>query len=473
MIWTIVRHELRDLLRDGRFHWAAGIVFGLLTASLAAGWAYQRAVAAQHDHAARVTRETWLAQPAKDPHSAAHYGAYAFKPRGLLTLFDSGVNAYAGVAAWLEAHKQNEFQFRPAQDRASMARLGHLTAATTLQHLLPIVIVLVAFTKFAGEREDGTLRQLAATGTSLVTLAAGKATGVAVALALLLAPATLIGAAALLYASPVGAGDVGARVAALFGVYGIYFGLWILVSLAVSAWTARASHALGVLLVFWAANAVLAPRLAADMSRRSYPTPTAFEMSQAVRHETYDGLPVHAYNVRHAAALRTRLLAQYGVSRLEDLPVNFRGMDYLEREAHSDAVWDRHVGQLWDAFGRQSRMHQWASLAAPMLSVRALSSALTATDYFHHQHFAAAAEAYRRRLVEVMNHRLAYGGSSAQRGAYSADASFWSSVEPFSYEPPALTWSMAQAQPAVLALIFWSVVAGAALLWSLRRVVVE
>jgi hypothetical protein len=32
---------------------------------------------------------------------------------------------------------------------------------------------------------------------------------------------------------------------------------------------------------------------------------------------------------------------------------------------------------------------------------------------------------------------------------------------------------MAQAQPAVLALIFWSVVAGAALLWSLRRVVVE
>jgi hypothetical protein len=33
-------------------------------------------------------------------------------------------------------------------------------AAATLQNLIPLLIILLAFTKFGGEREDGTLRQL-------------------------------------------------------------------------------------------------------------------------------------------------------------------------------------------------------------------------------------------------------------------------------------------------------------------------
>jgi ABC-2 type transport system permease protein len=473
MLATIIRHELRDIIRDGRFHWTAAIVLGLLAAALATGWSYRQAVAAQHDAASRVTRETWLAQPAKDPHTAAHYGAYAFKPRGVLTLFDSGVNAYAGVAAWLEAHKQNEFQFRPAQDRASMARLGHLTAAITLQHLLPIVIILLAFTKFAGEREDGTLRQLAASGASLRLLAAGKAGGVAAALAVLLVPATVVGVVAVLFSSGTDGADVIARSIALCAVYAAYFATWVFVSLAVSARTARASHALGILLVLWAVNAVIAPRVAADLSRRWYPSPTAFEVSQAVQHESYDGLPVHTYNVRRAAGLTARLLSEHGVSRVEDLPVNFRGIDYLEREEHSDAVWDQQFGRVWESFAQQSRVHQWAGLVAPMLSVRALSSALAGADFFHHQHFAAEAERYRRRLVRTMNQRLAYGGSSQRLGAYSADPGFWSSVEPFSYRQPPMAWTLSQVRPAAIGLAMWLAVAGVALIVSVRRIAVE
>ena len=109
MLWYIARHELRDVIRDGRFRWAAAIVAGLLLVALLTGWTYQRSVAAEHASAAQQSRETWLAQSSKDPHSAAHYGGYVFKPHGPLTLVDSGVNAYVGVAAWLEAHKQNEF----------------------------------------------------------------------------------------------------------------------------------------------------------------------------------------------------------------------------------------------------------------------------------------------------------------------------------------------------------------------------
>src|SRR3990170_1332457 len=116
MVWTVARREVIDIAREGRLRWAAGLIAVLLLVSLAAGWTERRGIQLDHESADRLARAQWLNQPAKDPHSAAHYGAYAFKPQDPLSLFDPGVNAYTGVAAFLEAHKQNEFQFRAAQD---------------------------------------------------------------------------------------------------------------------------------------------------------------------------------------------------------------------------------------------------------------------------------------------------------------------------------------------------------------------
>jgi ABC-2 type transport system permease protein len=475
MLFTaITKHEIRDVVRDGRFRWSAAIVAGLLLAALLVGWSQQRRVAAEHASAERLSRDTWLSQAAKDPHSAAHYGAYVFKPRGPLTLFDSGVNAYTGVAVWLEAHKQNEFQFRPAQDGTSIGRLGHLTAAATLQLLIPVLIVLLAFTKFAGEREDGTLRQVLAQGVSPATLAAGKAAGIAAALAFVVVPAAIVGAFALIWSagfSPMR--DDGARVALLAVIYCAYFAVFVALGLAGSAVLRKSSHALGLLIAFWVLNAVLVPRTAADQSRRLYPTPTAFEFAQTVEHDTYDGLPVHVYNVKRAADLRNRLLDEYKVSRIEDLPVNFRGIDYLEREVHSNSVWEKHYRRLWEAFEHQTNIHQVAGFAAPLLAVRSLSMALTGVDFFHHRHFAAEAETYRHRLVLTMNSDLAYGAGSHKLGAYVTDPALWSKVQAFEYRAPDLAWALHGVTVSVLALGTWLAIALTMLIASIRQVGVE
>ena len=66
-----------------------------------------------------------------------------------------------------------------------------------LQLLIPLLIILLAFSTFAGEREPGTLRQVLSLGVSRRNLALGKALGVAGALGLLLVPATVLGLAAL------------------------------------------------------------------------------------------------------------------------------------------------------------------------------------------------------------------------------------------------------------------------------------
>ncbi len=88
---------------------------------------------------------------------------------------DTGIDPYVGVAAWLEAHRQNEFRYRPAQDRTSIQRFGELTAAEILQSLLPLFIIMLAFR----EREAGTLRQVLCLGVTRRDLLASKALGVA------------------------------------------------------------------------------------------------------------------------------------------------------------------------------------------------------------------------------------------------------------------------------------------------------
>jgi len=469
--WIIARRELTDISRDGRFRVSAAIIFSLLLVSLAAGWSHQRAVSAIHRDAEHAVREQWLAQPPKDPHSAAHYSSYVFKPREPLTLFDSGVDPFTGVAAWLEAHKQNEFQFRPAQDRTSLARFGELSASATLQLLVPIVIILLTFATFAGEREDGTLRQVIATGVAPWRLGAGKVAGAGLALGTLLLPAAILGAGAIALASSDGSIPID-RVTALAVTYGAYFLVILVVALTVSALARTSTQALALLMAFWLLNTIVAPRLASAAAVRLHPAPTAFAFAKQVERDTYNGLTVHEYFQRHASDLRARLLAQHKVSAPQDLPVNFRGVDYMEREAHSSVVWDRHYRDLWDQFERQIRTQQAAAFAAPLLGVQALSMSLAGTDFFHHLRFASAAEAYRRQLVDHMNAAIA-NNSTSQQLNYVADDELWRSVPPFAYRTPGADWALRNSRTSQRALAGWMALGAVLLAWSVRRLRVD
>ena len=72
-----------------------------------------------------------------------------------------------------------------------------MSAGFVLQLLIPLFVILLAFGAFAGERENGTLRQLLAAGARPSGLAAGKALGLTAALSLVLVPAAIC--AAVLY----------------------------------------------------------------------------------------------------------------------------------------------------------------------------------------------------------------------------------------------------------------------------------
>ncbi|MEL6615841.1 MAG: ABC transporter permease subunit, partial [Bacteroidota bacterium] len=401
MTITIARKEAAETLRDGRFRWASGAILVLLAGALVTGWLHTERLAGQHAEAADADRAVWVGQEEKNPHSAAHFGNYAFKPVTPLLAVDRGVTAYTGVALFMEGHAIQDARYRPAEDASASARLGELTAAATLQWLVPLMVILLTFGAFAGERERGTLRSLLSQGVSRRALAAGKALGAAAPLALVLIPAAVLGAVAMaLFASPEAATWSLPRVGLLALVYLAYFAVFVGVSLLVSALARSPRSALLILLGFWFANGFIAPRLAADVAERVHPglTPEAFAEGVA----EVDALSWEERSERVSA----RLMAEEGVSTLDSLSVNMPAVRLYEGEKEETELYRALFERMADGFEGQGRVAQAGAVVAPLLAVAPLSTALTGTDYRHHRHFADAAEAYRYEYVQMLNQDL-------------------------------------------------------------------
>ena len=450
MTLRIARKEFVEMLRDGRFRVLAVMVLAISALSFAAGWKHYVDVQRQHLQAQQDTRAQWLNQPARNPHSAAHYGMYAFKPKSRLSMVDTGIDPYVGVAAWLEAHKQNEFRYRPAQDRTAIQRFGEMTAAESFLVVLPLFIVLGAFATFAGEREQGTLRQLLSLGVSRSNLFAGKALGLTAALAVVVVPATIAGVLGLALTSEfAGLRDDLPRGALLAGVYLLYFAVFLAVSLGVSARMRSSRAALVVLLAFWFVNSLVVTRAASDLAGWLHPAPSAVEFQKGLEGD----LTAPEEMRQRLERRRQELMRQYNAATIDAVPINFSGISLQEGEEHANEVFDRHYGRVFDIYEAQNRVAQLAGVAAPMLPMRTLSMALAGTDFAYHREFVRSAEDYRRSVQRVMNHDIAV--NSKPGVAYTAGGELWAQVPEFVFRLPGAGWAIAQTWISLALLMAW------------------
>lgn len=133
MIPLIIGREITELWRDGRLAGAGGLVALLMCAALAVGWQRQQEVAAERVAAQVLDYDDWVSQQERHPHDAAHQGMHVFKPEPALAIVDPGIEPYVGSTIWLQAHRQSELKFRPAQDATGLQRFGSLSAAWVLQ----------------------------------------------------------------------------------------------------------------------------------------------------------------------------------------------------------------------------------------------------------------------------------------------------------------------------------------------------
>jgi len=464
---TIAVKDATEIWRDGRFRFAAGLLVILLIAAIAGGVHNQSEIARQHADAQRAERDVWLDKGDMNPHAAAHYGAFVFKPVQPLSAIDPGLDPFVGVFVFLEAHKQQLARHRPIEDATPTRRLGQLTPASAALVLLPLLVVALTFSSFAGERDQGTLRPLLAMGISRGSLLAGKAVGAMLPLAAVIVPATIVGAAILFWNAPADPNaPIGARAAGLGLLYLVHTLIWIGLGLAISARSRTQGAALVVLLAIWFANAFILPSLAMAAAKWIDPSPSAIEFAASIQDEK-DSWP--SWDARVEGVMQRFLDGEFESTMA---PANVEVVALLESEADETALYDRRFAELFERYQRQARSFEKVGAIAPTLAARTLSMALAGTDESHDREFAAAATRYRTAMLTTLNGELASSGRF-NTFDYTRGRDLWEKVPPFDYDVPSARWAVSQVAWSAGALAAWLAAIALAAAWSVSSMRLE
>ncbi len=464
---TIARQELRSIVRERRFQVAALVLSALFALSLYGAWDYYASLKRQHTEAARIARNQWDNQEPKNPHSAAHYGTYVFKPVYPLSFFDRGIDAFTGNTLFLEGHRMNEAQHRAIADRGELARLGVLTPAFVLGILFPLFIIVLAFNTITGERENGNLRLLLAQGVQPAALFVGKGLGLGLAVLSLALPFLLVGSVGLLL--PEVEQQHWIRYGLMALAYLVYLGCFVHLALIVSALVRRANVALVALLGLWILMCLIAPKAAAEYAAWKYPTPTRQSYQKAVKKDLEEGVDGHDPSGEYSKKLEQETLKQYGVSTVDSLPFNWDGFIMQKGEEHETYVFQKHKDKLLAIYQQQQGVLETAALLSPYLLVNLSSQRLAGTDVHTYHNFLAAAEKYRVELIGELNNDLMlnfkYGDWKGTR-----DRAFFASNKKFEYEGPDLVQAWRVSRPSLVLLAGWYLLSGFIGLLILQRI---
>lgn len=471
-ILLIARDELRLMARSRVAVVALFLLIALSIVAIASSWAHQQRIAdlrARHQQAAA---DAFDAQPDRHPHRVVHYGHFIFRPLGPLAAFDPGVDAFTGNSMFLEGHRQNSANFGDVRQSSPLVRFGQLSPAFVLQAVAPLLLVFLGFAAVARERERGTLRLLLLQGVGRGTLIGGKLLALAV-VALAAALPALLGLAAI--ADQPGA--AAAPVAVIAAGYLLYLALWCVLILAVSALVGRARDALLALVALWAVTTILVPRIAPDLAASAHALRNRLQTEVAIARDLRRLGDSHNPDDPHFAAFKAATLRRYGVDRVEDLPVNYKGLLALEGERLTAALFDRYADESFGVQARQNAVVAAAGAASPAIALRSLSMAAAGTDLSGHRRFLDQAERYRYTLVQRLNRMQAEGVAYADDTATDAgadrrkrvDAGNWRAMPDFAFEPPEPATRARAALPGLAVLLAWLAAAAGLLTIAARR----
>ncbi|MEM7187303.1 MAG: DUF3526 domain-containing protein [Bacteroidota bacterium] len=468
MIVRTFLKETKELFRDGRVRLSIVIVLLLLGMAIWVSMKQYQSVNEQYAIATASDRALWDGQEEKNPHSAAHFGTYAFKPKYPLSLVDQGVDKFVGTSIFLEAHNRNEAAFSAAADQTGLARFGELTPDFILLFIIPLLIILLGYNSFTKEREMGTLTLLKSQGISSWKWLFGKWLA-------LFVPVLVITAALLLIAGLVLSNmkDFGvfqwSSLGSMFLVYMGYYVIFINLVLLISSRARKSGIALVLSLSVWILACLAAPKAASNIAEGQYPYPTHEEFAAMVLEDKKNGLDGHNPWSEESKLLEQQVLKEYGVDSLHKLPFNFDGYRMQKGEEHEAKVYFKHYNYLKEQFSKQSGVYRGLAALSPYLPTRFMSMAIAHTDYATHWDFSDAAENYRIATQKFLNDNFAENSEYGNWG-YKAYASFWKELPDFEYDPPELSRVLEQNSSNMLILGGWLLGSFGLLLFTTKKI---
>lgn len=454
MIRTIIQKEWTEYKEDSRVKWMTILLYALYAIALFTGISYYTSVSKNSAAAQEESYNQWLRQGKKNPHGAAHYGFYAYKPLSPMAILDKGMESYLGQAVWLEAHNQNEVKEREATDAGSIVRFGYLSVGFVFQFLFPLAILLLGFNVFSKEREWGTWPLLASSGASVRQIFKGKAAALYGIVLLIFLPLLFVSCISMLVTAGVSQWMAVMPRFILFAFFCLlHYAIWVLLSLYISSSVTASSVSLVALLGFWIVGTFFIPRAGSVLSKAVYPTPSSFQFSHSIRLDKELGLDGKTPASLRQKKFEDSLLTRYKVASVNNLPISIRGLNLKRGEEYGYLIFEKAYGGLEKIYRSQDRLMNWLNFLSPAQSMRSISAGTCGTDINKHILFAAQAEAHRRLIATTMNEDITMNAAGVE--TYEGDEKLWKKIPPFKYEEASIMQTLKPQLIPILSLVIW------------------
>ena len=414
-----------------------------------------------HQH----VRAQWESIKEMNPHGAAHYGSYLFKPLLPLNNFDDGISAVVGNVIRIEGHSQNDLTYSEASQSLAISKFGKLNPALLLQFFLPLCLIFLAFSSITNEREKGHIKLIVLQGVSYTRFLFSKALSIWIYSLLLLALSILFQ----LFFSAAQDNDAVSRLLLLFLSYGLFYYIIICLSIYFSASLKYNASALTASVAVWIMWVIFFPKIVNSLSEKVYPLPSRMEFSANMKADRSKGIDGHNPSEEREEALKKEVLKKYKVDSLSQLPINYGGLLMQADEDYGNKVWDKHFGNNYASFKKQKQFYQLSGFINPFASIQNISMASSSNDIYHHLIFVEKVEKYRRTFIKKLNDKMAYGGSKTGEWDWKVGNDFYKSVEDFKYPPTLLQVVLKNYLIDIISLLFWTAIVSLLLLFSKQK----
>ena len=447
----IIINEWKNLIRDRLFFYST--IFFVLSLSLVAwiGVLQQENQKQFQSDAQKRVRKQWENLEAMNPHRAAHYGSFAFKPLNILNAMDGGINDITGNVLQLEGHVQNEIIYSEASQALSVSKFGKLKSSLILQYVIPLFLIFLSFGSMSKEKETQRIKLLILQGASIDKLVNAKSISVWIyGLFLLIMTVTIQS----IFGST--NPETFKRLAYILLSYGLYYFIITSLSTYLSATLKDKTSALSSILAIWILWTIFLPKIWGNAVEKVHVLPDRKTFKEDMRAERNQGIDGHNPFDKRREELKNKYLAEYQVDSLSQLPINFDGIVMQADEEYGNLVWDKYFGSNYSIMQKQKSLYQFSGLLNPFASLQSASMGFCGTDMIHHLDFIKKAEDYRRVLIKALNDKHAYGGSKTGDWKWTVDSEFFKSVQGFTYETPRISNYLSHYLIDLLFLLCWA-----------------
>ena len=400
-------------------------------------------------------RAQWDNLEPMNPHRAAHYGVYVFKPISILNSLDDGVSSITGNVLKLEGHVQNEIVHSEASQSITISKFGKLKPSVILQYVVPLFLIFLSFGSITNDKETGRMKLITLQGVSLEKLVLSKSISIWLYGLMLIMLSVLLqsslGSLAL---------DAGLRLGLAFISYGLYYLIVVCLSTFVSVSFKNDTSAISLLLATWIVWTIFLPKIWGNTVEKVYPLPSRQNFIAQMKEDRSKGIDGHNPRDERRSKLEKEYLVKYKVDSLSQLPINFDGIVMQADEEYGNQVWDKHFGNNYLIYQKQKKLYQLSGLLNPFSSLQNLSMGFCGSDMIHHLDFLKKAEHYRRYLIKTLNDKHAHGGSKTGEWRWTVDNAFFRSVKTFDYQTMLIKDQIGNYLLDILALIVWVIFAG-------------